>query len=337
MKKILNSILAIALIGISSIANAQTAPTVTTTSLPADLANLVGEAELMADLVATARSVRVILGSNASTGENQWVTANLNGIATSAAIAQAIVDAKASIKVSSASEEVGINVQIQDANQRISVYGFDTKVPVMGRGGYELPKFSIKLRLEWEVLVAIRNLRSVKVTSFDENGRVNGTKYLNINQNGFYFESRMAGKVMLELIDNNGNIAIYDLRRGGAQGTVTPLTATTTEVQIENVEFVTDKGEINLIPFSQNGKGRNVLGVVILTKPTTVSIAGRTTQNVSAEGFKYRKVGDTTWTTIKASANGLAVVPFSTGNWQIIPMWGSGFTEETLYLNPDRG
>ncbi|MDO8579510.1 MAG: hypothetical protein Q7R72_01400 [bacterium] len=318
------------------------APVVNPAPIPPEILALASETDLAAFLAITAKNITIYVTSQAEFGFSMPIEVKITGPATELAISAAINAAKSQIKVSNTKTYVQYTVNVYSSDYSIGMTGADSKKPVLVGGVYELPEFSIELRLNEYVFIQARNLERVRLLRLDSDGSIMDSKYLETGRTGFVFPSRAAGKVMLETTDLDGVTVVYDLRNG-VRATIETLSATA-KVGKANTESMIDKSEINLIPFTYddgygNSVGQNVLGEIKLTKVTSVSVAGMTNQKAKATGFKYRQISpvlNEVWTVVKASSNGIAILPnLAVGDWQVIGIWDSKDLKESVYYIPD--
>lgn len=287
--------------------------------LPPQIAALSSEIDLFSYALQTAQWVDVSMWSQAQVGETSIPSIRLTGSATMSSIEQALKNMNASIKMSSVKEYIQYYVRVRDANGTLSVSGGDYKQPVVGKEGATLQPV-VDLQLEYSTLILWRNLRGIKMTTFDNQGRITGTYGIEYFDNGFYFPTRAAGKVLLEVTVQDGDktvTTVYDLRKA-TTADVTTVTVKAT-LSLRNYVEVTDKDQIILVPETFGGVGDNVLGAIILTSPRDMSVAARTIENKNATAFKYRQIdgSDTTWKTFPASPNGMATIKLGAGKWHV--------------------
>lgn len=291
-----------------------------TNSLPPQIAALADEAELASYALRTAREVEIGLYSQAMIGMAPNKTTVLNGPVTLPAIQQAISAANLQIDLSSL-EDVYYNVNVHDSNWKVSLWGGQSKKPVMGKAGYQAD-FVIDLQLGSEVAILWNGLRDVKLTSFDSKGKIANSWYLDVYPDGFRFPSDAAGKVLIEITSQEGKTISYDLRKS-AQVKEERVSAVVT-ITAKNIESITDKSVLNLIPNTRNGVGDNVLGEIILTKETDVSVAAQTIENGKATAFKYMQVGvDNDFRPAVPATNGILFLKLTPGVWHIIGIFPS--------------
>jgi len=300
--------------------------------LPPQIVALGSEEELFSYALSTAQWVDIWLGSQVQVGDSFSQTTRISGATNMAAIKKVIAAADAKIKVSGI-DYVSYSIRVRDASYSVSISGGQGKKPVMGKAGLDVLAFDIELSLEQSVLILWKGLRSVKGTYFDVFGNAN-TFPINVDENGFRFQSNAAGKVLLEITDSTGKVSLYDLRKAAA-GSVLDL-STSVNLMMRNLVSINDASDLILVPDTIAGEGQNVLGEVVLTKALVVKLAGRTTENKNAVGFKWRQTDssvDTDWSKsiVPADSNGLGSVSFpGPGTYHVLAL----FRESDLRPHP---
>ncbi len=302
--------------------------------LPEALQPLVGSAELLADQLLRLKSgtLSVSMSSNAQVGQSEEKRMFLNGTANEMAIVRAINNASVGIRVSSVTESIGLSVNVSTTDGRFSIYGYDSKIPVANGAAYTLPVFKIRLRISGTPVIAYPGTDSVKLTIYDQSGRVSDYRYLNTVDGGFEFPADAAGQGTLEIIKKDGKVEVWDVRKGGSSVTSHPVSLAGLDIGIDRVETVEDRSELMLIPETNNGIGYNVLGQIIASRTLVVQLAGRTTENAPASQFKVRRVlpSVTAYQTVIASSGGLASVTVEAGQYDVVPVFSQGLREPTF-------
>ncbi|MEK7607429.1 MAG: hypothetical protein AAB484_00685 [Patescibacteria group bacterium] len=293
-----------------------------TSSLPSQIAALADEAELASYALRTAREVEISLYSSALIGNRPNKNIKLNGPVTLPMIQEAVTAANLSIRLSGL-EEIWYHVNVHDTNWTVPLWGSQVKKPVIGKAGGYQADFAIELQLNSFVQILWSGVRQVKLTSFDNQGKIKDWWYLDVYNDGFSFPSDAAGKVLMEVTEvtpQGDKTTSYDLRKAAPVKEETMTTIVT--VTARNIVSITDKSVLNLIPETRAGVGDNVLGEIILTKQTDVSIAAQTIEGGKATAFKYMEIGtDTTWRESVNASNGIIFLKLNPGKWHIVPIF----------------
>ena len=295
------------------------------TPVPDYIQALKSTADLGAYLAVTAREIDIYVSSDAQVGNSVNKHIQLTGPATTRAINDDVAKAALGIKVKNATSPIYYQVDVHSADYRISLTGFQSQPQVVGKGGGYSSNFKVPLRFQGDSLMLVPDILQAKLSTVDKNGTITNTMYLNTSSQGFYASADIVGSGFLEITvrdgSPNGKTTTYDLR--SSTEVTAETVATTASVTKENVEYILDKTEINLIPTTVGGVGKNVLGEIELTKPMTVSIAGMTSEGKKAVSFRYRQINPTitAWATATASVNGIASITLAVGDWQVIPAW----------------
>lgn len=326
--------------------------------LPTAIASLGSEAQLFSYALSTAVWARVWVNSNAQVSSIDVPPIRLSGLGvTLAEVQAAIIAAQVSLKITSA-EQVNYSVHLQDASNNLSLWGYDYKTPVLpksplagttesgggGGGGVNISTpvpFKVNLQLMDYTLVLWKGLRSVKITTFDDAGRVRDGFMLNIDDKGYYFPTGAAGRVLIEITEidpatGKDMTKVFDLRKK-AKANIIPL-ATTVTLSGKNYVEVKDK-DVILVPMTAGGVGDNVLGCLIQTQVRDVSVAARTIENINATGFRWRQIdstSDSSWkqTALKADTNGMVLLnQLPVGKYHFEPVFPEGACVPAPYTN----
>jgi hypothetical protein len=316
--------------------------TIAANQLPPQIAALGSEALLFLYSLATAKTAEVWLYSEAQVGDYIYYKLNLSGSTTMQEISKTLQAANLKIQLSGVAD-VGIYVRTYDATNTMSLSGGDFKSPKVAKaGGLETLALNVNLELAQDTLILWRGLRSVRMTTYYDNGSIKQSGInLPIEVSGFRFPSYASGKVLLEITDQDGNIKLYDLRKSA------PVMQETLAVSASfggrNLVSIENKNEMILVPQTIGGIGEEVYGEATYTITTDLNIAGRTTENKSATSFLYRQTDSlisTDWkpNPVLADANGMAVIKGLTpGKWQFLPIFPAAALRPTEYTYYDNG
>lgn len=306
---------------------------------PVDLAFLSSEAALRAYAVENSRLARVWIGMNSAT-----TSSGSNGIAWDKGVNSVTLFSRIDslfdnlwVKTFNPNDYVWTCAATQNADGDDLMYGGGGARLVYGKGGYDLPKIANVFCLASTIPIPFSGVESARALITDpESGQTIDRVDLQVRSGKVYFQSDMAGRVILQVKIKGGQVLAYDLTNGGVgipEETVILMGNTTSHLDHMIVlrDFV---GPYKHVEPSYKGVGTNPTFEVIATgKEIPIDISVSSTEGAVPVSFKYKKLGEVVWQDAPCTNGRLVMPPSGFGTMYIVPVWNpSEFHSRLPYI-----
>lgn len=294
---------------------------------PVDLAFLSSEGALRTYAVENSRLARVWIGMNSSTtSSGSWGTQwnkTMNSVELFNQI-DGLFD-NLWVKTFNPNDYVWTCAATQNADGDDLMYGGGGARLVYDKGGYNLPQIANVFYLASTIPVPFSGVESARALIKDpESGQTIDRVDLQVRGGKVYFQSDMAGRVILQVKIKGGQMLAYDLTNGGigVPEEIVILKGKTVS-RLDHMIVLRDfVGPYKHVEPSYKGVGTNPTFEVIATgKEIPIDISVSSTEGAVPVSFKYKKSGETVWQGAPCTNGRLVMPPTGFGTMYVVPVW----------------
>jgi hypothetical protein len=197
--------------------------------------------------------------------------------------------------------------------------------PVSIKGGYELPQMWFGFVIAKNIPIKFdRSIRSARARFINEQGQTVGNPIeFNVVNGEVDFQGDLAGGIILELRDQDGNVFEYDLRQeNGPQINVEQVAYNGSASYIDGMYDFTDPTVIDWQVWSWNGIGQNPAFEVTMTSKGLLPVGTHSNEGALATGFYVRAMDSANWQFYPlVPEKKFSQLPLNIGVWYIVPIW----------------
>jgi hypothetical protein len=223
-------------------------------------------------------------------------------------------------------DDINVDAQILSGDFDPLFIAYRTTIRAeLGKGGYYVHPF-VSMRMADEIPFRLdKSIRQVRVSYVGADGKTIYTVNLRSDGDGkFFIDPNLAGAGYMELIDNDWNMFVYDLRNGGVKTSIELVRFTGAQMWIDGVVSYTNPVEVDFTVWTWRGIGQNPTIEVIMSSPGKCSVTVATRDGALPVGFYVRLQSDVSgiWNYIvrPTDIKGPALF-FDEGVNYVIPVW----------------